>query len=109
MAGSGPWGFAVRVDLRLETFARLGPTAPAHPGEHHRVELVASWRAHPPVEMDLGPVLRPDGVLAGKADAWYNGRPPATTVTSIDGALVVAKAVARKHATTDHWTVSNFR
>jgi hypothetical protein len=36
------------------------------------VELVANWRAQPPVQMDIGPVLHPDDVMAGKMDALYS-------------------------------------
>jgi hypothetical protein len=35
------------------------------PDQEHRVELVANWRAHAPVEMQIGPVLHPDDVMAG--------------------------------------------
>jgi hypothetical protein len=65
-------GFNVVVDLRLETFARLHVSQAADPDQQHRVELVANWRAQPPVEMQIGPVLHPDDVMAGKMDALYN-------------------------------------
>ncbi|MFF5084067.1 nucleotidyl transferase AbiEii/AbiGii toxin family protein [Actinoplanes sp. NPDC000266] len=65
------------VDLRLETFA---------PNQQHRVELVANWRAQPPVEMQIGPVLHPDDVMAGKMDALYN-RAAARDFIDIDAAI----------------------
>lgn len=64
-------GFRVDIDIRLDTFARLHLTDPAHP-DQHRVELVANWRAQPPVQMGIGPVLHPDDVMAAKMDAHYN-------------------------------------
>lgn len=65
-------GFEVQVDLRTDTFARLHVVEPEDPDQQHRVELVANWRARPPVQMDIGPVLHADDVMAGKMDALYN-------------------------------------
>ncbi|MDG4801459.1 nucleotidyl transferase AbiEii/AbiGii toxin family protein [Micromonospora sp. WMMD980] len=79
-------GFRVDIDLRLDTFARLHVTEPAHPDQQHRVELVANWRAQPPVQMDIGPVLHPDDVMAGKMDALYN-RAAARDFLDIDAAI----------------------
>jgi hypothetical protein len=79
-------GFEVVVDLRLETFARLHVRQAANPDQQHRVELVANWRAQPPVEMQIGPVLHPDDVLAGKMDALYN-RAAARDFIDIDAAI----------------------
>lgn len=79
-------GFDVVVDLRLETFARLHLSQAARPDQQHRVELVANWRAQPPVEMQIGPVLHPDDVLAGKMDALYN-RAAARDFIDIDAAI----------------------
>src|SRR5262245_54025639 len=64
-------GLDVQVDLRLDTFARLHVTDPSdiQPDRPHRVELVANWRAQPPIQMDIGPVLHPDDVMAGKMNA----------------------------------------
>lgn len=78
-------GFDVVVDLRLETFARLHVSQGANP-DQHRVELVANWRAQPPVEMQIGPVLHPDDVMAGKMDALYN-RAAARDFIDIDAAI----------------------
>lgn len=65
-------GYVVDTDLRLDTFARLRVTDPGSPQRPQRVELVATWREHDPVEMDIGPVLHPDDVMAGKVDALCN-------------------------------------
>lgn len=79
-------GYRVHIDLRLDTFARLHVTDLAHPDQQHRVELVANWRAQPPVQMDIGPVLHPDDVMAGKMDALYN-RAAARDFLDIDAAI----------------------
>src|SRR3954452_18952388 len=79
-------GLDVDVDLRLDTFARLHVTDPNSPDQQHRVELVANWRARPPVQMDIGPVLHPDDVMAGKMDALYN-RAAARDFLDIDAAI----------------------
>jgi len=79
-------GLDVQVDLRLDTFARLYVTDPNEPDRQHRVELVSNWRTQPPVQMDIGPVLHPDDVMAGKMDALYN-RAAARDFLDIDAAL----------------------
>lgn len=79
-------GLDVQVDLRLDTFARLHVIDPNIPDRQHRVELVANWRAQPPVQMDIGPVLHPDDVMAGKMDALYN-RAAARDFLDIDAAI----------------------
>src|SRR4051812_22008434 len=79
-------GLDVDVDLRLDTFARLHVADPNSPDQQHRVELVANWRARPPVQMDIGPVLHPDDVMAGKMDALYN-RAAARDFLDVDAAI----------------------
>ncbi|GAA3238044.1 nucleotidyl transferase AbiEii/AbiGii toxin family protein [Dactylosporangium siamense] len=79
-------GYEVEVDHRTETFSRLYLTDPAERSEHHRVELVANWRSQPPVQMDIGPVLHADDVMAGKIDALYN-RAAARDFLDIDAAI----------------------
>lgn len=83
-------GYDVHIDLRLETFARLHLTDPAYPDSQHRVELVANWRAQPPVAMDIGPVLHPDDVMAGKMDA-LNNRAAARDFLDIDAAITTGR------------------
>lgn len=62
-------GYTVEVTQQFETFARLAVTDPAEPEHIYKVELAANWRAQPPVQMDIGPVLHPDDVVAGKMSA----------------------------------------
>ncbi len=50
------------------------------------MELVANWRAQPPVKLDIGPVLHPDDVMAGKMDA-LNNRAAARDFLDIDAAI----------------------
>jgi hypothetical protein len=79
-------GYEVRIDHRLDTFARLYVIEPEVPALPHRVELVANWRAQPPVQMEIGPVLHPDDVMAGKVDALYN-RAAARDFLDLDAAI----------------------
>lgn len=79
-------GYHVEVDHRLETFARLQVTDPAHPRLPQRVELVANWRAQAPVVMEIGPVLHPDDVMSGKIGALYN-RAAARDFLDVDAAI----------------------
>jgi hypothetical protein len=79
-------GFRVAIDLRLDTFARLHLSQDHNPDEQHRVELVANWRAQAPVAMQIGPVLHPDDVMAGKMDALYN-RAAARDFLDVDAAI----------------------
>lgn len=80
-------GFEVQVDHQTETFARLQVSDRASPQAQHRVELVANWRIQPPIQMDVGPVLHSDDVMAGKMDALYN-RAAARDFLDVDAALV---------------------
>ena len=63
-------GSGVRVPGPGQTFARLVVTAPGVAGED-KVELSADWRAHPPVLLDIGPVLHVDDAVANKMCALY--------------------------------------
>src|SRR5918997_1584556 len=49
-------GFVVILALRHDTFARLLITDGSSL-EPEKLELSADWRAHPPVKIDIGPVL----------------------------------------------------
>jgi hypothetical protein len=79
-------GYKVDIDHRNDTFARLYLTDLVASDGQHRVELVANWRLQPPVQMDVGPVLHPDDVMAGKMDALYN-RAAARDFLDIDAAI----------------------
>jgi hypothetical protein len=79
-------GLDVETELRTELIARLHVADPNQPDEVHRVELVANWRIQPPVQMDVGPVLHPDDVMAGKVDALCN-RAAARDFLDLDAAI----------------------
>ena len=83
-------GYAVRIDHQTDTFARLYVGDTAEPDDQHRVELVANWRIHPPVQMEIGPVLHVDDVMAGKMDALYN-RAAARDFLDIDAAMTAGR------------------
>ena len=72
--------------IAVHGFARLHVTDPSDPDWRHRVELVANWPAQPPVQMDIGPVLHLDDVMAGKMDALYN-RAAARDFLDVDAAI----------------------
>ena len=80
--------YAVRVAARGESFARLLVTAPGVTGEaaEDKVELSADWRAHPPVLLDVGPVLHVDDAVANKMCALY-GRALPRDFLDIDAAI----------------------
>ncbi len=61
-------------------------TDPSQPDDVHRVELVANWRLQPPVQLEAGPVLHPDDVMAGKVDALCN-RAAARAFLDLDAAI----------------------
>jgi hypothetical protein len=52
-------------------YTRLDVTDPAT-GSHSKVELVAEFLHHAPVASELGPVLHPDDVAAGKTGALFS-------------------------------------
>lgn len=79
-------GCTVRVVARDETFARLLVRTP-DAAETDKVELSADWRAHPPVLLEVGPVLHVDDALANKMCALY-GRALPRDFLYIDAAIV---------------------
>jgi hypothetical protein len=83
-------GYAVEVVQQFETFARLSVVDPAQPDRPYKVELAANWRALPPVMMDIGPVLHPDDVVAGKMSALYTRAEPRDFL-DIDAALTTGR------------------
>jgi hypothetical protein len=68
--------YTVEITQRFETFARLMVAEPTDSGHSYKVELAANWRAQPPVQMDIGPVLHADDVVAGKMSALYTRAEP---------------------------------
>jgi hypothetical protein len=81
-------GYRVTVDARADTFARLLVARPDEPGsDPQKMELAADWRAHPPVTLDIGPVLHPDDAVGNKMAALY-GRAVARDFLDIDAVLI---------------------
>jgi hypothetical protein len=65
-------GYAVSIEARADTFARLLVAPTDDPAaEPQKMELAADWRAHPPVVLDIGPVLHPDDAVGNKMSALY--------------------------------------
>ena len=78
-------GYAVSVVQRAGTFIRLTVTGQAD-GVAEKVELPADWRAHDPVQLDVGPVLHADDAIANKACALF-GRALPRDFLDVDAAL----------------------
>jgi predicted nucleotidyltransferase component of viral defense system len=83
-------GYTVEVTQRFETFARLAVTDPSASEHPYKVELAANWRAHPPVTMDVGPVLHVDDVVAGKMSALFTRAEPRDFL-DVDAALATGR------------------
>ncbi|MGH3719911.1 MAG: nucleotidyl transferase AbiEii/AbiGii toxin family protein [Pseudonocardiaceae bacterium] len=77
-------GLAVEIMRRDPAFTRLVLTDDQ--GRRVRVELGIDWRAHPPVQLDIGPVLHPDDAVANKLAALY-GRAADRDYVDIDAVL----------------------
>jgi hypothetical protein len=89
-------GFSVTVDARAETFARLLVSRDDEPGvEPQKMELAADWRAHPPVTLDIGPVLHPHDAVGNKMAALY-GRAVARDFLDIDAVLTSERYTAEQ-------------
>jgi hypothetical protein len=63
-------GFGVEILQSTERYVRLW-ISERESDRGCRVEVVADVRFRPPVQMDLGPVLHPDDVAAGKTEALF--------------------------------------
>ncbi|MGW6503739.1 nucleotidyl transferase AbiEii/AbiGii toxin family protein [Nonomuraea angiospora] len=63
-------GLTVKVDLDSPQFVRLGVSDPAI-GRTSKVELATDLRSHPPVTMEIGPVVHLDDVAGGKVEALF--------------------------------------
>jgi hypothetical protein len=63
-------GYKASVIMSAETFARLTVTDTAD-GTEEKVELSVDWRAHDPVQLDIGPVLHADDAVANKVCALF--------------------------------------
>jgi len=64
-------GYRVEVVQPVPTYTRMNVTDPAT-GTQNKVELVAEFLHHPPVDSDLGPVLHRDDIAAGKTGALFS-------------------------------------
>jgi hypothetical protein len=62
-------GYDVAIAINGETFARL--LVSSADGEPDKLEMSADWRAHPPVLLEIGPVLHPDDAVANKMCALF--------------------------------------
>ncbi|GGO05880.1 hypothetical protein GCM10010116_11540 [Microbispora rosea subsp. aerata] len=63
-------GLEIKVDVDSPQFVRLSVSEPAT-GRTSKVELAADLRSHPPVTMEIGPVIHLDDVAAGKVEALF--------------------------------------
>lgn len=76
------------IAARGENFARLLAAAPSAGSQDRRdkVELSAHWRTHPPVLLDVGPVLHVEDAVTNKMCA-LDGRALPRDFLDIDAAL----------------------
>jgi hypothetical protein len=82
-------GYKASIVMSAETFARLTVTDPAD-GSEEKVELAADWRAHDPVQLDIGPVLHADDAVANKVCALF-GRALPRDFLDVDAALTTGR------------------
>jgi Nucleotidyl transferase AbiEii toxin, Type IV TA system len=78
-------GLVVTVERDGPTFARLAVADPVC-GYASTIELGVDWRAYPPVQMDIGPVLHPADAVANKLCALY-GRAEVRDYIDVHGVL----------------------
>lgn len=78
-------GYKASVIMSAETFTRLILTDPAD-GSEEKVELSVDWRAHEPVQFDVGPVLHADDAVANKVCALF-GRALPRDFLDVDAAI----------------------
>jgi hypothetical protein len=79
-------GYKGSVIMSAETFTRLILTDPAD-GAEEKVELSVDWRAHEPVQLDVGPVLHADDAVANKVCALF-GRARPRDFLDVDAAIM---------------------
>jgi hypothetical protein len=72
--------------MSAETFRRLILTDPAD-GSEEKVELSVDWRAHEPVQLDVGPVLHADDAVANKVCPLF-GRALPRDFLDVDAAVM---------------------
>jgi hypothetical protein len=78
-------GLEVTVEREGPTFARLAVTDAAA-GNSSTVELGVDWRAYPPVQLAIGPVLHPADAVANKICAIF-GRAEVRDYVDVCGVL----------------------
>ena len=78
-------GYTVELAQQVPTYTRLNITD-STTGSQSKVELVAEFLHHPPVESELGPVLHRDDVAAGKTSALF-ARAEVRDAIDVDGLL----------------------
>jgi hypothetical protein len=78
-------GLVVTVERDGPTFARLAVVVPVD-GFASTIELGVDWRAYPPVQMDIGPVLHPSDAVANKICALF-GRAEVRDYVDVHGVL----------------------
>jgi hypothetical protein len=78
-------GYKATIVMSAGTFARLTVTDPAD-GAEEKVELSVDWRAHDPVQLDIGPVLHADDAVANKVCALF-GRALPRDFLDVDAAV----------------------
>jgi hypothetical protein len=79
-------GYKPSVVMSAETFTRLTLTDPAD-GFEEKVEPSVDWRAHEPVQLDIGPVLHADDAVANKVCALF-GRALPRDFLDVDAAIM---------------------
>jgi Nucleotidyl transferase AbiEii toxin, Type IV TA system len=87
-------GYKATVIMSAETFTRLILTDPAD-GSEEKVELSVDWRAHEPVQLDVGPVLHADDAVANKVCALF-GRALPRDFLDVDAAIMSGR-YTREH------------
>jgi hypothetical protein len=80
-------GLAVSVERESATFARLAVSDPSL-GESSTLELGVDWRAFPPVQLAIGPVLHPVDAAANKLCALF-GRAAVRDYIDVHGVSVM--------------------
>lgn len=80
-------GYVVVASMSGDTFARLLVSSSDQPhAGPEKLEMSVDWRAHPPVLLDIGPVLHPDDAVANKMCALF-GRALPRDFLDIDAAI----------------------
>jgi hypothetical protein len=79
-------GYKASIIMSAETFTRLILTDPAD-GSEEKIELSVDWRAHEPVQLDVGPVLHADDAVANKVCALF-GRALPRDFLDVDAAIL---------------------